>query len=182
MSDVSIDGFLKSNPPKADLKSKFQQEFARHCYSIIEEDDVFDPTSTDDKENVLRERKPGYASEEDESLLKTKYDKLKTKYDTLRMQLKMPNDEVLEEDFCLVGSNTCSNSLVSSTPDKQKPVDKCPEYYEVGKHSIVPESNKIISNENSSVVRALGISDDVKEEISPDNQNILIKEENNDNR
>ncbi|KAF2368877.1 Phospholipid/glycerol acyltransferase [Trinorchestia longiramus] len=34
MSDVSIDGFLKANPPKADLKSKYQQEFAKHCIPV----------------------------------------------------------------------------------------------------------------------------------------------------
>lgn len=31
MMDVSIDGFLKVNPPKANLKTQYQVEFAKHC-------------------------------------------------------------------------------------------------------------------------------------------------------
>lgn len=39
---MSIDGFLKTNPPKEDLKSRYQMEFAKHCCpsTITEEQEV----------------------------------------------------------------------------------------------------------------------------------------------
>ncbi|KAA0202800.1 hypothetical protein HAZT_HAZT008657 [Hyalella azteca] len=49
LSDVSIDGFLKANPPKADLKSQYQREFAKHCMPDTSDCFITQNSSSDHK-------------------------------------------------------------------------------------------------------------------------------------
>lgn len=79
MTDVSIDGFLKANPPKADLKSQYQREFAKHCVTSSDDDADSDISNSDcvvpsqddptaSEYEVVKQTKPGNiaSSEEDE--------------------------------------------------------------------------------------------------------------------
>ena len=97
MTDVSIDGFLKSNPPKADLKSRYQQEFARHCTPIIEEDEDEVIIEPDDIEEDVQLRRRNVPPADYDSDLKDEYDRLKEKYDHLRHRLLM-STSLTEED------------------------------------------------------------------------------------
>ena len=129
LTDLPVDGFLKMNPPNADVKSRYQKEFARHCQLATfeeEEDDLqFNEMTFPKSEEPAKSETPPFDHSsnlfsKDGNILRSEYEKLKAENEHLRKRLRIA--DVADLDITIDDGSEKDNfcHTLSSTPQKKE--------------------------------------------------------------